>query len=153
MMIETLIVVMMNKSNMEPVPIEHNSTILHMLEAYSKLLDSSRTQEKKIHMLKLDHAKEMELLKLEHGLQVEDWRTVTQMFTEKERDYQTEIKRLEFIIYKSKGMDTVFAARSNSVVHGSKRFSDTIKNGFGVIKAQYSKTQYLKGHSSRNNSG
>jgi hypothetical protein len=127
-MVEALMVVMMNKSSMEPIPIEYNSTIMHILEAYNDLLNQIRDKDHAIHVLQQTHTKD-----------VNDYEAIANAWCEKENEYKVEVKRLEILLSKTEnGMETMFAARSNSVVHGSKRASESIKHGIGTIRARHS---------------
>jgi hypothetical protein len=123
-MAETLMVVMMNQSAIDPVPIEYNPCILHVLEAYQDLRRQLNTTQETIQELKLSHTKD-----------IKEFEALATQWENKERDYKTEIKRLEVILSKTEGvMEAVSVARSNSVIHGTKRASGTIRRGIGTIK-------------------
>lgn len=118
----------MNKSSMEPVPIEYNSTIMHILEAYNDLLNQIRDKDHAIDVLQQTHTKD-----------VNDYEAMSQAWYQKENDYKAEVKRLEVLLSRTEnGMETMLAARSKSVIHGSKRVSDTIRHGIGTIRARHS---------------
>ena len=123
-MAETLKVVMMNQSAIDQVPIEYNTCILHVLEAYQDLRQQLNTTLETTQELKLSHTKD-----------IKEFEALATQWENKERDYKTEIKRLEIILSKTEGgMEAVSMARSNSVIHGTKRASETIGRGIGTIK-------------------
>jgi hypothetical protein len=123
-MVETLKVVMMDQSSLDPVPVEYNSCILHVLEAYHDL---------QVQLQQKDE--EMRLLKKSHARDIDDFYEMAKGWAEKENDYQKEMKRLEVLLSNTKGgMETVSMARTQSLVHGSERASDGISRGIGTIK-------------------
>jgi hypothetical protein len=123
-MVEALKVVMMNQSSMEPVPIQYNSTILHILEAYYDLRMELQSRDESIEALKQSHTKD-----------IRDFEDMTTGWHSKEKDYRAEVKRLEVLLSKTEGgMESMVLARSNSLIHGLKRASETIKQGIGTVK-------------------
>lgn len=123
-MVETLKVVMMNQSSLDPVPIQYNSCILHALEAYYHL--QVQLQRK---------SAELELLKQRHDRDIDDFDELTKTWSMKENAYQKEVKRLEVLLSTTDGgMEAVAMARSQSLVHGSERVSEQIKRGVGTVK-------------------
>ncbi len=123
-MAEMLKVAMMNQSSMDPVPIEYNTCVLHVLEVYQDLRQQLNTTQQMIEELKQSHAKD-----------IKEFEALATQWENKERDYKTEIKRLEVILSKIEGgMETVSMARSNSAIHGTQRASETIRRGICTIK-------------------
>jgi len=147
-MVEMLKVVMMNQSSMEPVPIQYNSCILHVLEGYYDL----RIQLQYVHsiflwprrswhlryaqLIRILRSKDeaIELLKQTHTRNIHDFEELASAWHLKEKDYQVEVKRLEVLLSKTGGLESVSMARSDSVIHGSKKASEIIKSGIGTIK-------------------
>jgi hypothetical protein len=122
--VETLKVVMMNQSSLDPVPIQYNSCILHALEAYYDL--QVQLQRK---------SAELESLKQTHDRDIDDFDELTKAWSTKENDYQKEVKRLEVLLSRTDGgMEAVTMARSRSLVHGSRRVSEQINRGVGTVK-------------------
>jgi hypothetical protein len=125
-MVEMLKVVMMNQSSMDTVPVQYNSCILHVLEAYYDMRLRLRLKQEEIDSLKKLHAKDID----EFEAMAAEWRL-------KEKEYQTEVKRLEVLLANTeRGTESVSIARSHSLVHGSKTAADTISKGIGTIKAR-----------------
>jgi hypothetical protein len=123
---EMLKVVMMNQSTMDPVPVQYNSTILHVLEAYQDLRMQLIAKEEEIEVLKRSHTKD-----------IKDFEELAAAWHQKEIDYKVEVKKLEVLLSKTEGgMESVAMARSRSVIHGVEKASDTIKRGIGTIKAR-----------------
>jgi hypothetical protein len=123
-MAEMLKVVMMSQSSMDPVPIQYNSCILHVLEAYNDL---------RVQMLTKDEA--LKILKQNHARDIKDFEELANSWQMKEKDYQVEVKRLEVLLSKTEGgMEMVSLARSNSSIHGSQKAAETIRKGIGSIK-------------------
>jgi hypothetical protein len=123
-MAEMLKVVMMSQSSMDPVPIQYNSCILHVLEAYNDL---------RVQMLTKDEA--LKILKQNHARDIKDFEELANSWQIKEKDYQVEVKRLEVLLSKTEGgMEMVSLARSNSSIHGSQKAAETIRKGIGSIK-------------------
>lgn len=125
---EMLKVVMMNQSTMDPIPIQYNSTVLHVLEAYQDLRMLLNAKEEATELLKQSHTKD-----------IKDFEELATQWQQKERDYQSELKKLEVILSKTEGgMESVALARSKSVIHGAERASETIRRGIGTIKERNS---------------
>jgi hypothetical protein len=123
-MAETLKVVMMNQSSVDPVPIIYNSCILHVLEAYHDLRVELTKKEVFIEDLKLCHAKD-----------IKDFEALASQWEVKEKDYKTELKNLEVLLSRTEGgMEKVTLARSSSAVHGSGTAAETIGRGINTIK-------------------
>lgn len=123
---EMLKVVMMNQSTMDHVPIEYNSTILHVLEAYQDLRMKLMANDEAIEVLQQSHMKD-----------IKDFEELAEQWQQKETDYQSEVKKLEVLLSKTEGgLESVTMARSKSVVHGAERASESLKRGIGTIKAR-----------------
>ena len=121
---EMLKVVMMNQSTMDPVPVQYNSTILLVLEAYHDLRMQLITKEEAIEALKESHTKD-----------IKDFEDLASQWHQKESDYKVELKKLEVLLSKTEGgMESVAMARSKSIIHGAEKASDTIKRGIGTIR-------------------
>lgn len=124
---ETLKVVIMNQNTMDPVPVEHNSSILHVLEAYHDMRLQIIEKDAEIATLKRNQARDFE-----------DFEEMAMGWVVKENDYQKEVKRLEVLLANTEGgMESVVMARSRSSVHGAKRALDTIGSGIGTIKQRH----------------
>ncbi|OWP04021.1 ureidoglycolate hydrolase [Marssonina coronariae] len=125
-MAEMLKVVMMNQSSFSPVPVEYNSTILHVLEAYEELRLQLRRREEAIEELKQSHLKD-----------IEDFETLATQWEYKEKDYKSEMKKLEIMLSRTEGgLEQVTLARSKSTVHGAK-VGERIGEDNCTIKARY----------------
>ena len=123
---EMLKVVMMNQGNMDPVPSQYNSTILHVLEAYQDLRMQLDAKEEAIEVLKQSYTK-----------YIREFDELVGSWEQKENDYKAELKKLEVMLSRTEGgMESVFMARSNSVLHGAEKASDTINRGIGTVKAK-----------------
>lgn len=126
-MAETLQVIMMNQSSMDPLPIEYNACILHVLESYYDLRQQLNAQQDTIEELKENHTKN-----------VNDFEALATRWELKEEDYKTELKKLEVLLSKTNGgMEEVSLARSKSRIHGSQRASDEIGRGINTIKRRH----------------
>ncbi|KAI9048934.1 hypothetical protein LZ554_006784 [Drepanopeziza brunnea f. sp. 'monogermtubi'] len=124
-MAEMLKVVMMNQSSVAPVPVEYNSTILHVLEAYQELGQELRRKNEAIEELKQGHTKD-----------IKDFETLATQWDLKERDYKKEMRKLEVLLSNTEGgMEKVSLARTKSTVHGSK-IGEKIGREVGTIKAR-----------------
>jgi hypothetical protein len=123
-MVEMLKVVLMNQSLTSTLPVHYNSCILHVLEDYYDLRTRLQAKEQEIESLRQRHAKDIgEFEEMASG-----WRM-------KERDYKTEMKRLEVLLAHTEGgMESLSLARSRSLIHGSKTASEAISKGIGSIK-------------------
>jgi hypothetical protein len=78
-MAETLKVVMMNQSSVDPVPVVYNSCILHVLEAYQDLRAELTKKEDFIEELKLSHMRD-----------ITDFEALATQWQMREQDYKTE---------------------------------------------------------------
>ena len=125
-MVELLKVVMMTQSSMDPVPIEYNSTILHILESYYNLRVQLLSKLEAIKVLNKTHQKDLK-----------EFEGMAGQWEKKEKEYQTEIKRLEVMLSKTPGgLESVMIARSKSAVSGSTKASEIIRRGIGTVKAR-----------------
>ncbi|TGO41271.1 hypothetical protein BHYA_0024g00490 [Botrytis hyacinthi] len=128
-MAETLKVIMMTRNLMEPVPVEYNTCILHVLESYNDLQEILAVKEGEIEEIKGRHTKDIR----EFDGMAEQWKA-------KEKDYQKEIKNLEVLLSKTEGgMENVTMARSKSVVHGTRRAADLFEDGMEKIKQNFAR--------------
>ncbi|KAF7937549.1 uncharacterized protein EAE98_001863 [Botrytis deweyae] len=128
-MAETLKVIMMTRNLMEPIPVEYNTCILHVLESYNDLQEMLAVKEGEIEDIKGRHTKDIR----EFDGMAEQWKA-------KEKDYQKEIKNLEVLLSKTEGgMENVTMARSKSVVHGTRRAADLFEDGMEKIKQNFAR--------------
>ncbi|CAG8959156.1 hypothetical protein HYFRA_00013020 [Hymenoscyphus fraxineus] len=126
-MAETLKVIMMTRSNLEPVPVEYNYCILHVLEAYQDLTVQVNAKQEIIDELKKSHTKD-----------IKEFEVLATQWEKKEQDYKAELKKLEVLLSKTEGgMESVVMARSNSRIHGAKRASDEMRRSIGTIKERH----------------
>ncbi|KAL2074400.1 hypothetical protein VTL71DRAFT_8178 [Oculimacula yallundae] len=126
-MAEMLKVVMMTQSFGTSVPIEYNSTILHVLEAYQEMRMELKRREEAIEELKESHTKD-----------IKDFEALATQWEIKEQNYKTELKKLEVMLSKTEdGLEKVSLARSKSTVHGSQKVGESIKRDIGTIKARH----------------
>lgn len=115
-MVEMLKVVMMNRSSTAPVPVEYNSCILQVLEAYYELRMELTRKEETIEELKQNHTRD-----------VKDFEVLATRWDMKEKDYKSELKKLEVLLSRTEGgLEKVSLARSKSAVHGSKMIAEVI---------------------------
>ncbi|KAB8297311.1 hypothetical protein EYC80_002663 [Monilinia laxa] len=136
-MAETLKVVMMTRNLMEPVPIEYNTCILHVLESYNDLQEQLEAKDREIEGIKLRHTKDIG----EFDVMGEQWKA-------KEKDYQKEIKNLEVLLSKTEGgMENVTMARSKSVLHGTRKAADLFEDGMEKIKQNFARYSSGRGSS------
>lgn len=125
-LVEMLKVVMMNQSTMDPVPVQYNSTILHVLEAYHDL-----------RMQLIATAEAVDVLKQSHTKDIKDFEELAAAWQQRESEYKAEVKNLEVLLSRTEGgMETVAMVRSHSAIHGAEKASDTISRGIGTIKAR-----------------
>lgn len=123
-MVEVLKVIMMTRGCMDPVPVEYNSTILHILEAYYDLQTQLQSTDKAIKIIKQSREND-----------INEFEVMADQWQHKELDYQSEVKRLEVLLSKTPGgMESVMMARSSSVISGSEKASEIIRQGIGTIK-------------------
>lgn len=117
-LVESLKTTMMLQDSMQPLPIVHNSTIMHVLESYAVADLKAKAKDKDISILK---RRLMEDEAVFEGL-AKEWK-------KKEQDYKAEIKRLELLLAERKGgVANVTLARGNSVVHGTRRHADVVES-------------------------
>ncbi|KAI1112583.1 hypothetical protein F5Y14DRAFT_463213 [Nemania sp. NC0429] len=109
-MVETLQVLLMTNGALEPIPVEYNSYVLHLVEGYSKAQGELRGVERACQEAKQS---------LERNL--EQFRLVADDWFERESQYKAEVKRLEVLLSRSSqhGLEAVTLARANSVVDRS----------------------------------
>ena len=125
---EMLKVVMMNQSTMDPLPIEYNSTVLQVLEAYQDLRVQLSAREEEIDVLKQSHTKDIQVFE-----------ELASQGQQKESDYKSELKNLEVLLANTDGgLAKVSMARSQSVIHGAVKAAETIRRGIGTIKERNS---------------
>ena len=87
----------------------------------------------------------IEDLKHDHARDVRDFETLATKWAAKERDYKSEMKKLEVLLSNTEdGMEKVSLARSKSSVHGSRRAAEIIGRGISAIKAR-NETRNSKG--------
>ncbi|KAI2602408.1 hypothetical protein GGR54DRAFT_653905 [Hypoxylon sp. NC1633] len=106
-MVEALQVVIMTRGVLQPVPIEYNSYILHLIEGFAG------AQER---ICSVEAARSEAELSLEHHL--EHFKSVADEWLDRESGYKSEIKRLEVLLSRTScdGLEAVTLARTNSVV-------------------------------------
>jgi hypothetical protein len=106
-MAEMLKVVMMNQSSIDPIPVQYNFCILHVLEAYQDL---------KMQLLAKEEA--IESLKQSNTRDIKDFEELAGSWHEKEKDYAAEVKNLEVLLSRTAGggLEMVSMARSNSKI-------------------------------------
>lgn len=106
-MVESLQVNMMTRGALLPIPIEYNSYVLHLIEAFQGM------------QAKIDAADSARDDEMRHRARVEqDLADVAEEWEKREAEYNAEVKRLEVIIARTSrdGLETVTLARANSVV-------------------------------------
>ncbi|KAI0845557.1 hypothetical protein F5Y00DRAFT_272858 [Daldinia vernicosa] len=106
-MVEALQVVLMTQGALQPIPIEYNSYILHLIEGFANAQEKIQT---------IDAAYNEARHSLEYHL--EHFKSVADEWLERESQYKAEIKRLEVLLSRtsSDGLEAVTLARTNSVV-------------------------------------
>ncbi|OBT87841.1 hypothetical protein VE02_02108 [Pseudogymnoascus sp. 03VT05] len=114
---ETLKVIMMTNGTREPIPAEHNSCIMQVLEGYN-----IKRLELQANIKELEEArKEKEETAAELWQKTLEWK-------EEESRYKTELKKLEVILAKTpRGMELVAMARSQSVLRRNKKKAEVKK--------------------------
>ncbi|KAI0436584.1 hypothetical protein F4803DRAFT_556864 [Xylaria telfairii] len=130
-MVEALQVLLMTRGVLEPIPIEYNSYILHLIEGFAKARENVRKAEGAYQELKQS---------LEQNL--DQFRLVVNDWLKRESQYQAEVKRLEVLLSKSSrdGLEAVTLARTNSVVDRSGT-----KHGAFLSRLNELKTDHLDG--------
>lgn len=127
-MAEMVKVVMMNQSSVEPIPIQYNSAILHVLEAYQELREELEKQGIVTQQLRESHAKD-----------IEDFEELARTWERREKNYKNELKLLEVQLSKlPDGMEKVSLSRTRSTIHGTVKASDTIGRAVAAIKEKNS---------------
>ncbi|KAI1266741.1 hypothetical protein F5Y18DRAFT_425993 [Xylariaceae sp. FL1019] len=121
-MVETLQAYFMSKSLVEPIPVEYNAYVLHMIEGFRKIRGDMRDA---------NRARDEAKVSLEQNL--EQIRQISDEWLEREEKYQAEVKRLEVLLSKTSrdGLEAVTLARTHSIVdrsrHGQKSFASRLK--------------------------
>ncbi|KAL0933029.1 uncharacterized protein CTRU02_211992 [Colletotrichum truncatum] len=117
-MVNTLHNIMMTKPTLAPVPIEHNSCILHLLEGYWNLQE----QLKKTNQALAAEKKTNERILKEFSRMTSEW-------DNKEADFLAEIKRIELVLASvaPDGVGAVVLARSGSVLDRGSRTSKLLQ--------------------------
>jgi uncharacterized protein involved in exopolysaccharide biosynthesis len=109
------------------------------LEAYQDLRQQLNQKEETVEELK-------EELKQSHTRDIKEFENLATQWEEKEKDYKSEIKRLEVLLSKTKdGMEKVSLARSKSRVHGSRGAAESITRGIDNIKARHAARNSIYG--------
>ncbi|KAH9910065.1 hypothetical protein F4778DRAFT_789372 [Xylariomycetidae sp. FL2044] len=125
-MCEALQSAMMTRGVLEPLPVEYNAYVLHIVEAYVRARDRVAAAES-------SHAEAQESLQRRD----EQLRTLADDWLARETRYKAEIKRLEVLLARtsSDGLEAVTLARTASVVERSgpevKEFLDKLR-GLGT---------------------
>ncbi|KAI0904098.1 hypothetical protein F4823DRAFT_233536 [Ustulina deusta] len=106
-MVEALQVLLMTHGALEPIPIQYNSYVLHLVEGFAVAQENIRKAEAAYREAKQS---------LEHNL--EQFRLVADDWLERESQYRAEVKRLEVLLSKCSrsGLEAVALARTNSIV-------------------------------------
>ncbi|KAI0425209.1 hypothetical protein F5Y09DRAFT_352597 [Xylaria sp. FL1042] len=109
-MVEALQVLLMTHGVLEPIPIQYNSYILHLVEGFAVAQGNIR---------KAEAAYQEARRSLEQNL--EQFRLVADEWLERESQYRAEVKRLEVLLSKCSrsGLEAVALARTNSIVDRS----------------------------------
>ncbi|KAJ8124845.1 hypothetical protein O1611_g8794 [Lasiodiplodia mahajangana] len=109
-MVETLQTLLMTHGVLEPIPIEYNSYVLHLVDGFAKARENTR---------KAEAACQEARQSLEHNL--DEFRQLANDWLERESQYRSEVKRLEVLLSKSSqgGLEVVTLARTNSIVDRS----------------------------------
>jgi hypothetical protein len=106
-MVEALRVIMMTRGVSNPIPVEYNSYVLHLIEGFHYI-------QAKLEAANADRARSSEA----RSQASEDFRTVADEWQRRETQYKTEVKRLEVLLARTSrdGLETVTLARTSSVV-------------------------------------
>ncbi|KAI1133886.1 hypothetical protein F5Y05DRAFT_406901 [Hypoxylon sp. FL0543] len=106
-MVEALQVKIMSQGALQPIPVEYNSYILHLIEGFAKAQKRIRA---------LDDARAEAKYALDHHLH--HFKSTADEWMEREREYKSEVKRLEVLLSRTSrdGLEAVTLARTNSVV-------------------------------------
>lgn len=123
-MAETLKVVMMNQSSTTPIPIEYNSCVLHVLEAYQDL----RMELNRKHVL-------IEQMESSHANDINRFEKLASQWDLKESAYKADLKQVEILLSQTEGgLEKVSMARSKSVVHGTREIGESIGRELGTMR-------------------
>ena len=127
---ETLFVALMNKSHLEPIPLEYDTWVRQLVRGCVDLSQDLRTtkqllaEEKETKKRSMDAFTQMSI----------DWE-------ERETAYKAEIRRMEVLLAKTapSGVEAVLVARSGSIVDrslaGTKRFKASVQMARGAASA------------------
>lgn len=109
-MVEALQVLLMTHGVLEPIPIEYNSYVLHLVEGFARAQEDIREAERACQAAKQSLERNFEQFRLV----ADDW-------LERESQYRAEVKRLEVFLFKSSqhGLEAVALARTTSIVDRS----------------------------------
>ncbi|KAI1345515.1 hypothetical protein F5Y01DRAFT_323237 [Xylaria sp. FL0043] len=109
-MVEALQVLLMTHGILEPIPIQYNTYVLHLVEGFAVAQRNTR---------KAESAYQEARRSLEQNL--EQFRLVAEEWLERESQYRAEVKRLEVLLSKCSrsGLEAVALARTNSIVDRS----------------------------------
>ncbi|KAI0169439.1 hypothetical protein GGR52DRAFT_573509 [Hypoxylon sp. FL1284] len=109
-MVEALQVELMTHRVLQPLPVQYNSYILHLIEGFAH----SQGRIQAAHAARADAEQSLEK-HLEH------FKSVADEWLEREGQYKAEIKRLEVLLSKasSEGLEAVTLARTNSIIDRS----------------------------------
>lgn len=89
-MVEALQVRLMTRGLVEPIPVEYNSYVIHLVEGFAGAQEKIRNMEAACEEMKLS---------LERNF--EQFRLVADEWFEKETQYRAEVKRLEVLLVSS----------------------------------------------------
>ena len=122
-MAETLKVIMMTRSSLDPVPVEYNAIILRVLEAYHDLRQELKLKEETIDELREGHKKT-----------IAEFEGLTSQWEEKEQDYKIDIRNLEILLSRTDGgMENVMLTRTNSAIR-SRGAAGTVSSSLQRVK-------------------
>jgi hypothetical protein len=113
-MVDQLKVLMMTKPVLEPIPIEYNSYVLHLLEGYAALKQDMTD-------LAAKHQQTVETI----AQNQRTFQAISEEYFERETSFLAEIKRIEVIMSRTStdGLETVTLARTASLVDRSTKGS------------------------------
>lgn len=106
-MVEALQVIMMTKGSSNPIPVEYNSYVLHLIEGFNDIQERMQTANLA--------CKEAKMARSQIS---DDFRTVAEEWERREAQYKAEVKRLEVLLARTSrdGLETVTLARTGSVI-------------------------------------
>lgn len=117
--VETLKVLLMNQTTFKPIPVQYNSCVLQVLEAFGNMQGSLTKTENDLRELTAKQVKEARNLQ----------RQIAKL-ERKETIYKQEIKNLEVMLATgARGLDVVTTARSKSLVYKPKIRSQNVDSG------------------------